>query len=86
MRAIYQCIGIKIQIMGREFCANPIVLESGGIDVILGMGWLTKYDAVIQCAKRSVLLTSSAGERFEFVASPPTSTDCMVNRMKAALI
>ena len=72
--------------MGREFCANPIVLESGGIDVILGMGWLTKYDAVIQCAKRSVLLTSSAGERFEFVTTPPTSADCTVNRMKADLI
>ena len=86
MRAIYQCMGIKIQIMGREFCANPIVLESGGIDVILGMGWLTKYDVVIQCAKRSVLLTSLAGERFEFVATPPTSTDCAVNRMKADLI
>jgi len=71
MRAMYQCIGVKIQIMGREFCANPIVLESGGIDVILGMGWLTKYDAVIHCAKKSVLLTSSAGERFEFVATLP---------------
>ena len=57
--------------MGREFCANPIVLESGGIDIILGMGWLTKYDAIIHCAKKSVLLTSSAGERFEFVATLP---------------
>ena len=67
MRAIYQCMRVKIQIMGREFCANPIVLESGGIDVILDMGWLTKYDAVIQCAKRLVLLTSSAGERLSLL-------------------
>ena len=47
IRAMYQCLGVKIQIMGREFCANPILLQSGGIDIILGMGWLTKYDAVI---------------------------------------
>ena len=72
--------------MGREFDARPIVLDSDGIDVTLGMDWLTKHDAVIQCAKRSVLLTSSAGERFEFVATPPTSADCTVNRMKADLI
>jgi hypothetical protein len=26
MRAVYQCLGVKIQIMGREFYANPIVL------------------------------------------------------------
>jgi len=86
MKAMYRCYGVRIQIMGREFVANPIVLESSGIDIILGMGWMTKYDAVIQCAKRSVLLTSPAGERFEFVATPPTSADCTVNQMKAALI
>jgi hypothetical protein len=58
MRAVYRCLGVKIQIMGKEFCANPIVLPSGGIDIILGMEWLTKYDAVIHCSKRSVVLTS----------------------------
>ena len=66
MRAAYQCLGIKIQIMGREFDARPIALDSESIDVILGMDWLAKYDVVIQCAKRSVILTSSSGERFEF--------------------
>ena len=82
MRAMYQCLGVKIQIMGREFDASPIVLESNGIDIILGMGWLTKYDAVIQCAKRLVLLTSTAGEQFEFMATLPTATDCAMNRLQ----
>jgi hypothetical protein len=86
MRAMYQCLGVKIQIMGREFCANPIVLESSGIDIILGMGWLTKYDAIIQCAKRPVILTSLAGKQFEFVATLPPATDCAVNQLKADLI
>jgi hypothetical protein len=72
--------------MGREFCANPIVLQSSGIDIILGMGWLTKYDAVIQCSKRSVILTSSEGEQFEFVAILPSAADCAVNQLKADLI
>jgi len=33
-----------------------------------------------------VLLTSPAGERFEFFATTPTPADCTVNQMKAALI
>jgi hypothetical protein len=36
MRAVYRCLGVKIQIMGKEFYANPIVLPSSGIDIILG--------------------------------------------------
>jgi hypothetical protein len=79
MRAVYQCLGVKIQIMEREFCANPIVLQSSGIDIILGMGWLTKYDADIHCSKRSVILTSSKGEWFESVATLPSAADCAVN-------
>jgi hypothetical protein len=27
MRVVYRCLGEKIQIMGREFCVNPIVLQ-----------------------------------------------------------
>jgi hypothetical protein len=72
--------------MGKEFCANPIVLQSSGIDIILGMGWLMKYDAVIHCSKRSVVLTSSEGERFEFVATLPSAADCAVNQLRADTI
>ena len=82
MRAAYQCLGIKIQILGREFDARPIALDSEGIDVILGMDWLAKYDAVIQCAKRSVILTSSSGERFEFMATLLAAADCTVNQLQ----
>jgi hypothetical protein len=49
--------------------------------VILGMGWLTVCDVVIQCAKRSILLTSPAGERIEVLANPP-STASTVNQLE----
>jgi hypothetical protein len=58
MKALYQCLGVSFKIVGREFRANFVVLDSKGINIILGMGWLSKVDAVIQCAKRLVLLTS----------------------------
>jgi hypothetical protein len=49
--------------------------------VILGMGWLTACEVVIQCAKRSILLTSPAGERIEVLADPP-STASAVNQLE----
>jgi hypothetical protein len=86
MRVVYQCLGVKIQIMGRKFYANPIVLQSSGIDIILRMGWLTKYDVVIHFSKRSVILTSSESEQFEFVATLSSSIDYEVNQLKVDLI
>jgi hypothetical protein len=81
MKAIYRCDNVHLKILCRDFRANLIILDSKGIDVILGMGWLTACDAVIQCAKRSVLLTSPAGERFEFAADPAPSTTSAMNKL-----
>jgi hypothetical protein len=44
---------------------------------------LTKYDAVIHCSKRSVVLTRQEGERFEFVATLLSAADCAANQLKA---
>jgi hypothetical protein len=85
-KAMYQCLGVRFKIVGREFYANFIVLYSKGIDIILKMGWLSKVDAVIQCAKRSVILTSLEGERFEFIATLPPVADFAVNQLKTDLI
>jgi hypothetical protein len=78
IKASFKCDNVSLKILGRDFWANLIILESKGIDMILGMGWLTACDAVIQCAKRSILLTSPAGERIEVLADPP-STASTVN-------
>jgi hypothetical protein len=83
MKALYQCLGVSFKIVGRGFHANFVVLDSKGINIILGMGWLSKVDPVIRCAKRSVLLTTPEGERFEFVATLPSVADCAVNQLKA---
>jgi hypothetical protein len=57
-------------------------LESSGIDVMLGIDYLTKYDGVISCAKRMVTLTSPQGERIEVNVSMPTTTEAMVNQLE----
>jgi hypothetical protein len=54
-----------------EFIADLMVLNTSGIDVILGMKWLIVHEAVIQCATRTILLKTEMGERIEFKARTP---------------
>jgi hypothetical protein len=48
---------------GLEFSANLIVLDSKSIYVILGMDWMSKQKTIIDCAKKSVKLTTEMGKR-----------------------
>jgi hypothetical protein len=49
---------VNLKIKAVYFVANLIILESMGIDVILGMDWLSKHKVLIDCAKKSIKLTS----------------------------
>ena len=81
MKAAYLCPNVCLKIMGVDFPAKIIILNSHGIDVILGMDCLGGCKRVIDCAKRSVQLTSPQGDRIEFVATVPSATDCVVNQL-----
>jgi hypothetical protein len=74
IEANYMTHRLTLTIMRREFWATPIVLEESSIDLILGMSWLRKTKAVIHCARGTVELTSSKGERFEVEITLTTST------------
>jgi hypothetical protein len=74
IEANYMTHKLTLTIMGREFWATPIVLEETSIDLILGMSWLRKAKAVIHCARGTVELTSSKGERFEVEITITAST------------
>jgi hypothetical protein len=50
------------------------VLEESTIDVILGMSWLRRQRQFIHCAKGTIELTSSKGERFEVGIAVTTAT------------
>jgi hypothetical protein len=74
IEANYMTHRLTLTIIGREFWATPIVLEESSIDLILGMSWLRKAKVVIHCARGTVELTSSKGERFEVEITVTTST------------
>jgi hypothetical protein len=57
-------------------------LESKGIDIILGMDWLSKHKILIDCAKKSVKLTTPDGKEIEFVAEPVVTTKGVANHAK----
>jgi hypothetical protein len=67
-----------VEIRGIAFPANLIVMGTQGIDVILGMNWLDKYQAVISCDKRTVKLMSPLGEEVvtELVPPEPKKGSC----------
>jgi hypothetical protein len=54
-------------------------LPSQGIDVILGMDWLTKHKGIISCASKTVLLTDSQGKAVSCQAQPPANDTMMFN-------
>jgi hypothetical protein len=82
MPARQLCLKVNLKIRGVDFVANLIVLESKGIDVIFGMDWLSKHKVLIDCAKKSVKLTTLEGKEMEFVAEPVVTTKGVANRAK----
>jgi hypothetical protein len=82
VEATYQCSNVNLKIMGIDFMVDLIVLKSSGIDVILGMNCLVKYDGMISCARTAVALTSSQGDRVEVSLNMLEKADAMVNQVE----
>jgi hypothetical protein len=57
-------------------------LESKGIDVILGMDWLSKHEVLIDCPEKSVKLTTPEGKEIEFVTEPIITAKGVANCAK----
>ena len=56
------CFQVPLSIGRHVFPSNLIILESQGLDVILGMDWLSMYGGNIDCASKSILLTTPEGK------------------------
>jgi hypothetical protein len=67
---------------GVHLPSNIILLDSKGIDIILGMDWLRKYDGVIQCARKAVRLTKKDEATVKFVARVQSDQGSLLNQTK----
>ena len=57
-----------LSIGNHDFPVDLLVLESQGLDVILGMDWLTKFEGNIDCARKTILLTTPEQKRIKYVS------------------
>jgi hypothetical protein len=80
------CPAVSISIRGVDFPSNLILFNSKGIDIILGMDWLSKYDGVIQCARKAVKLTKKDGASVEFEAMVQSGLGNKLNHTKAIVL
>jgi hypothetical protein len=60
------CQNLILEIDKYKFPTHLVVLESQGLDVILGMDWMTNYAGVIDCVNRAITLTTLEGRRIRY--------------------
>jgi len=55
------CVGCPMEVAGRRFRLNLICLPMEGLDVILGMDWLSSNHVVIDCGQRKIVFPDTVG-------------------------
>jgi hypothetical protein len=60
------CQNLILEIGKYKFPTHLLVLDSRGLDVILGMDWMTNYAGVIDCVNRAITLTTLEGRRIRY--------------------
>lgn len=66
----------------RELYSDLIVLEIYDYDLILGMDFLGKYNASIECKRRKVVFIAKGEARFEFVGEPKGRQRCKHGKLE----
>jgi hypothetical protein len=70
-KARWTCLAVLIEIHGINFLASLIVLGTKGLEVVLGMDWMSQHQGVIDCAKKTITMTSSTGIVVKHVSENP---------------
>ena len=63
------CLGCSIVLADEVFVANLVVIPLESFDVILGMDWLSQYQAIISCFWKTVSLQAPSGREVIFQGS-----------------
>ena len=74
---------MTFSICGRVLLANLVVFPMFSYDVILGMDWLTRHSAVIDCARKQVTLTPWGEEKVTYIGSRTRSLPPTISAVRA---
>ena len=66
MFAKTQCRNLTLEIGKNAFPVDLIILETQGLDVILGLDWMTRFEGVIDCANRTITLTTPERKKIRY--------------------
>ena len=66
LHASYVVPEVSIMSGDYKFLSSPMVLGNSDIDLILGMDWLSKHKARLDCAARQIQLTHSSEDVIVF--------------------
>ncbi|XP_042467063.1 uncharacterized protein LOC122050201 [Zingiber officinale] len=72
-----------VRIADRELYCNLIVLDMWDYDIILGMDFLSKYGASIECGRRRVVFRPEAEPTFEFIGENKKEVKKFLSALKA---
>jgi hypothetical protein len=64
---------------GQLFTTDLTVLESTGIDMILGMDWLAKHNGIVSCNPRVKQLEHPSGAKVRIEPQSPKAATMMCN-------
>jgi hypothetical protein len=65
----YVCPGCVVHLADEDFVANLVVIPLDVFDSILGMDWLSQYQAIISCFMKTISLYAPSGGDVIFVGS-----------------
>jgi len=65
------------------FFADLVLLGIQGYDVILGMDWLTKYQATIDCKWKTLTIVTSEGETLTHTGNDTIPTVSLISATRA---
>ena len=74
---------VPVVISEREFCADLVMLDMTDYDVILGMDFLSKYGAMIDCKAKTVGFKPPGEEMFTFFGDRRGSKKMFISAMQA---
>jgi hypothetical protein len=78
-RSTLECRGVKLVFEGQLFTTDLTVLESTGIDVILGMDWLEQHNRMVSCNPRFIQLEHPSGTKVRIEPQSPKAATMLCN-------
>jgi hypothetical protein len=63
---------VPVEIHGVKFQADLIILGTQGLDVVLGVDWMSKYQGAHRLCRKAISMTNNDGVQIEHIATMPS--------------